>query len=175
MNIKSMAQAALAAALIAVCAQITIPFTIPFALQTFAVALALFILGGKLGTVANAVYLVLGACGLPVFSGFRGGVGHILGATGGFIFGFLLFSLLFWALSAIKGSEKYSFLFAVCGLLVCYLCGALWYGLVFGGEKPLALILPFVIPDLLKILLARFIATRVLRSLKHDISDTVGR
>ena len=65
--------------------------------------------------------------------------------------------------------------FALCGLLVCYLCGAVWYVAVYGGEKPFALILPFMIPDVLKILLARFISTRVLRALHHDKSDTVGR
>ena len=66
----------------AVCAWISIPFGyIAFTMQTFAVMLALFTLGGKWGTASVFVYLLLGAVGLPVFSGFQGGLGVLLGVT----------------------------------------------------------------------------------------------
>ena len=74
---------ALFAALMALCAWVTVPYAVPFTMQTFGVFLALLLLGGKRGTICMAVYLLLGAVGLPVFSGFRGGVGALVGSTGG--------------------------------------------------------------------------------------------
>ena len=88
-----MAYIALFAVLLTVCAWISVPLPVPFTLQTFAIFAALGILGGRRGTWAVAVYLLLGAVGLPVFSGFRGGLGALLGTTGGYILGFLALAL----------------------------------------------------------------------------------
>ena len=78
-----LAYTALFTVLLAVCAWITVPLTVPFTLQTFGVFAALGVLGGRRGTYAVAAYLLLGLAGLPVFSGFRGGPGVLLGTTGG--------------------------------------------------------------------------------------------
>ena len=83
------------AALMAICAWISVPvFDIAFTMQTLAVFLALGLLGGKWGTAAIFIYLLLGAAGMPVFSGFRGGIGMLAGVTGGYLWGFLLSGLL---------------------------------------------------------------------------------
>ena len=98
---------ALFAALIAVCAFITIPMPLPFisfTLQTFGVFAALGILGGRDGTTAVAVYILLGAIGVPVFSGFRGGFGVLIGPTGGYIAGFLGAALVYWLMTARKNT-----------------------------------------------------------------------
>ncbi|MFR0734721.1 MAG: biotin transporter BioY [Oscillospiraceae bacterium] len=109
---------------------------VPFTLQTFGVFAALGLLGGKRGTIAIALYLVLGAVGLPVFSGFRGGFGVLLGTTGGYIFGFLLSGLLYWALTALLGNKGWVRLLAmVLGLLLCYAAGTGWFLLVY-LQKP---------------------------------------
>ena len=84
---------AVCAALIAVCSWISIPAAVPFTLQTFAVFCVLGLLGGKRGTVSILVYILLGAIGLPVFSGFNGGIGALLGTTGGYIIGFIFVGL----------------------------------------------------------------------------------
>ena len=76
MKVKSLVHVAVMAALITLCAWITIPTVVPFTLQTFAIFLAVGILGGKLGSLSVLVYLLLGAVGLPVFSGFSGGIGR---------------------------------------------------------------------------------------------------
>jgi biotin transport system substrate-specific component len=84
-----MTLAAFFAALITVCSWISLPVAdIAFTMQTFGVFLALGLLGGKWGSVAIAIYLLLGAVGMPVFSGFRGGVGMLAGVTGGYLWGF---------------------------------------------------------------------------------------
>ena len=79
-----MAYISLGAVLIALCSWISVPATVPFTLQTFAVLLVCDLLGGRWGLVSVLLYLLMGAVGFPVFSGFSGGLGHLLGMTGGF-------------------------------------------------------------------------------------------
>ena len=74
------------AALITICSWISIPTAVPFTLQTFAVFVVLLILGGERGTLSTIVYVIMGAVGIPVFSGFKGGLGVLFGKTGGYIF-----------------------------------------------------------------------------------------
>ena len=84
MKIRNMVLSGLFAALLALCGWISLPLgSLRFTLQTFGLLLALLTLGGKWGSVTVLVYLALGAMGLPVFSGFQGGIGVLLGPTGG--------------------------------------------------------------------------------------------
>ena len=85
---------AIGVALIAVCSWITVPMTVPFTLQTLAVFAVLLLLGGERGTIATLVYVLMGAIGIPVFAGFSGGLGILLGSTGGYIIGFIFIGLL---------------------------------------------------------------------------------
>lgn len=169
---KDLALCALFAALIAVCAWISIPATVPFTLQTFAIFAALGLLGGKRGTVAVAVYLLLGAVGVPVFAGFQGGIGALLGTTGGYLLGFLLTALIEWGMEARFGSKTGVFLLsAVLGMLVCYAFGTAWYLVVYARTKgaislATALgwcVVPFLIPDAVKIALAVLLRGRLKR------------
>ena len=80
---------------------------VPFTMQTFAVFLALGLLGGRRGTYAVLVYLLLGMIGIPVFSGFRGGPGVLLGTTGGYILGFLGSALVYWLMTARLGTRTW--------------------------------------------------------------------
>ncbi len=169
---KDLALCALFAALIAVCAWISIPATVPFTLQTFAIFAALGLLGGKRGTVAVAVYLLLGAIGVPVFAGFQGGIGALLGTTGGYLLGFLLTALIEWGMEARFGSKTGVFLLsAVLGMLVCYAFGTAWYLVVYARTKgaislATALgwcVVPFLIPDAVKIALAVLLRGRLKR------------
>ena len=80
MKIRTMAQCGLFAALMCICAWVSIPFgDTVFTLQTFCLFLMLELLGGKRGSLVCLLYLLLGIAGLPVFSGFRGGLGVLLG------------------------------------------------------------------------------------------------
>ena len=169
---KDLALCALFAALIAVCAWISIPATVPFTLQTFAIFAALGLLGGKRGTVAVAVFLLLGAIGVPVFAGFQGGIGALLGTTGGYLLGFLLTALIVWGMEARFGSKTGVFLLsAVLGMLVCYAFGTAWYLVVYARTKgaislATALgwcVVPFLIPDAVKIALAVLLRGRLKR------------
>lgn len=172
MKTRDMALCALFAALMAVCAWICIPAAeIAFTLQTFGVALSLGLLGGKHGCVAISVYLLLGAVGAPVFSGFRGGVGVLLGATGGYITGFLAFGLIYWLITALWPRPGAQLTALVLGLLVCYSFGSGWYYLTcLQAGDPVGLwiilikcVLPYLLPDALKLGLALFLTKKLKR------------
>ena len=161
---------ALFAVLMAVCAWITIPMTVPFTLQIFAVFAALATLGGRRGTYAVAVYLLLGAVGLPVGAGFQGGLGWLLGTTGGYIVGFLCIALIYWLMTAKLGdSLPVSIAASVLGLAVCYVFGTIWFMVVYAKSTgPVGVttalgwcVFPYVIPDLLKLVLAVTLSQRV--------------
>ena len=155
-------------ALMAVCSWITIPTLVPFTLQTFAVFLASALLGGKRGTIVVAVYLLLGAVGLPVFSGFTGGVGKLLGVTGGYILGFLAQAIVLWIGERLLGRRPAAFfLSGVLGLAVCYL---LLYTSTTGPVSIAVVlaqcVLPFILPDLVKLLLAMAVGQRLSKALE---------
>ena len=161
---------AISAALIAVCSWISIPTTVPFTLQTFAVFFVLLALGGRRGTIATVIYVLLGAVGLPVFAGFKGGIGALLGNTGGYILGFILMGLIYMLITKIMGEKTVVTIFAlVIGLAVCYAFGTAWFMYVYmrdtGAVGVMTVlswcVIPFLIPDLLKMALAFVISKRV--------------
>ena len=165
---------AICAALIAICSWISIPAAVPFTLQTFAVFSVLGLLGGRRGTVSILVYILLGAIGLPVFTGFNGGVGVLLGTTGGYVLGFVFAGLIYWMMeSHFVGRRPVRFLAMVIGLFICYGFGTAWFMFVYArraGEIALGTaltwcVIPFVIPDLVKMGLAVIFSDR----LKKDI------
>ena len=160
------------AALMAVCSWITIPSVVPFTMQTFAVFLTVGLLGGKRGTIAVVIYLLLGAIGLPVFAGFSGGLAYMMGPTGGYIVGFIGTALVMWFMERQFGSSRTVLIISmVLGLLVCYAFGTVWFMTVYtkstgpiGLGSALSLcVIPYIIPDALKIALAALLCRRLKR------------
>ena len=163
-NIRDICYIALFTALIAVLAQISIPLPggVPLTLQTFAVPLAGLVLGSKRGTIATAVYVLLGAVGVPVFAGFAGGLGIVLGMTGGFIVSFPIMAFL--AGLAVKKSLKSPllWLWLILGALVNYVIGTVWFMVVAGSTLPAALaacVIPFIPTAIIKIILSGIFGT----------------
>ena len=161
---------ALGAVLIAVCSWISIPTTVPFTMQTFAVFFVLSALGGKRGTFAIIVYVLLGAVGGPGFAQFTSGIGILLGNTGGYIVGFIFMGLIYWMVVHFLGKKPWVKILAmVIGLAVCYTFGTAWFMIVYAqanGAVGLAMVLawcviPFIIPDLIKLGLALTLARRL--------------
>ncbi len=172
---RRMALSSLFAALMALCAWISVPVSdIAFTLQTLGVFLALGLLGGKWGTVSILTYLLLGAVGLPVFSAFRGGPGILLGATGGYLLGFLLAGLGYWAVTALFGPRA-SLFGMLLGQLLCYGFGTGWYFLLYARGSSLTAVLtlcvvPYLLPDALKIALAHHLTWRLRRTGRMSLS-----
>ncbi len=183
---RSIAYVALSVVLMAVGAWITVPFgPVPFTLQTFAVMFALFALVPTEALAAIACYLVLGAAGLPVFAGFKGGIASLLGPTGGFIVGFLVAAAIALAVaylvrnvSFFSATESKNFLGAkisagdlarnilmgVVFLAVLYVFGWAWLAISAGMSVEaafVAAVAPFVPIDACKMVLAVLVAQAV--------------
>ena len=175
-----MAYIAVFTVLIAICSWISIPMTVPFTLQTFAVFLSVSILGGRRGTMAVLVYVLLGAVGIPVFAGFTGGPGIILNTTGGYIIGFILSALVMWLTESLFGKKlPVQILSMVLGLLACYAVGTVWFMFVYmrqTGAVGLGTVLgwcviPFIIPDAVKIALALMLGNTLRRPLSKIMNN----
>ena len=168
MRLKSMTYVSIMSVMIAICAWLTIPAPVPFTMQTFGVFFALLFLGGKRGIAAILLYLILGAAGLPVFSGFSGGIGHILGATGGYMLGFLIIGIIYAAFEKITKSKKVLIFSLIPGLMLCYIFGTLWFSVYKGNISFLpaltVCVLPFIVPDLIKLALAVIVSERIKKS-----------
>ena len=178
-----MAYIAVFTVLIAICSWISIPMTVPFTLQTFAVFLSVSILGGRRGTMAVLVYVLLGAVGIPVFAGFTGGPGIILNTTGGYIIGFILSALIMWLTESLFGKKlPVHILSMVLGLLACYAVGTVWFMFVYmrqTGAVGLGTVLgwcviPFIIPDAVKIALALMLGNTLRRPLSKIMNNAQG-
>lgn len=171
---RSIAFTALSIAIMAVSAWITVPFgPIPFTLQMFAVTFAILVLTPKQAISAIAGYLALGAIGVPVFSGMRGGIGVLMGPTGGFLWGYLIGVSLATGLLAIfrsRGVDNFA-VGVACGIVftaVAYACGWFQYMFVAGVgpvESLIVTVAPFIVVDLVKIVAATAAARAVIRAL----------
>ena len=165
-------------AIIAVMAQISIPMPggVPMTLQTLAVPLAAIILGTKRGTAAVVVYLLLGAAGVPVFSGFAGGIGKLFGMTGGFLFSFPLMALAAGLGAQLSHEVKgNAFVRAlplwtglVLGAVVNYAVGTAWFMFVADADLMYSLsacVFPFIPTAVLKIVLAGLLGPMLRKTL----------
>jgi biotin transport system substrate-specific component len=167
---STITRAALMAAVTAVAAQIAIPlpFTpVPFTLQVLAVVLSGFLLGPGYGALAQVVYVLIGAVGVPVFAQFEGGIGVILGPKGGYLLSYpVAAALAGLAAGAIVSAPRprallAGFLWGCAGLAVIYAFGATWLAVVAGLSPTTALVagvLPFVGFDVVKVALAALVA-----------------
>lgn len=167
---KNMVYIGMFSIIIAICSWISIPTAVPFTMQTFGIFCALGLLGGKKGTISTLIYCALGIIGIPVFAGFSGGIGVLLGNTGGYIIGFVLSGLVYWLFTKILGNKVWAmFLSMLLGLIACYIVGTIWFMMVYtsttGSIGVYAVlswcVFPFIIPDLIKIVLAILIVKRV--------------
>ena len=167
---KQIALIAMGVALITVCSWISIPATVPFTLQTFAVCLVTAVFGLRMGIWAVLCYILLGAVGAPVFSGFKGGFGALLGTTGGYIIGFLFTALIVGPAVKTWGRNMPSLILSMAlGILLCYTFGTAWFMLVYAKNSgPIGIgtalgwcVIPYLIPDGAKIVLAALLTGRL--------------
>ena len=171
-----MAQIAICIALIIVCSWLHFPLVVPITMQTFAIFSVLGLVGGKKGMIAILSYVLIGALGLPVFSGFKGGIGVILhDISGGYIIGFILIALIYWIAVAIFGRKPtVEIISLIIGLFVCYLTGTGWYlwiNISHGGSLDFArtlyvCVVPFILPDLVKLGISAVLVGRIRKHLK---------
>lgn len=186
MKVKDLVLVSLFAAMMCLFSIISIPLPtpVPFTLQTFGVAITGGLLGGYLGAMAIIIYILLGAIGLPVFSGMKGGIQVLVGPTGGYIFGFILSAFIIGigmkhvvhkqANPTVKLITM--FLTMSLGLIISYTIGTIqlkyvtnlpWPGAITAG------VLPFFALDLIKTSLSTMVVYGVYPTLVK--SNLIGQ
>ena len=163
---KKLCLSGLFTAFIVICSWITIPSAVPFTLQVFAIVLSCYVLGFY-AFLSYFCYLLLGIIGVPVFSGFNFGISVIIGPTGGFLLGFI-FTILISVIG--KKLAKNQIVLFFIGLVACYIFGTIWYVFIYLKEDFTFIInaikisiLPFVLFDIVKIILAQFISQKLIK------------
>ena len=155
------------AALTAAGAFVSIPIgLVPISLQNLFTFLSGMVLGSRLGTFSQLIYILLGVVGLPVFSGFRGGLGVLLGPTGGFLTGFVISACIIGKLiEKIDDARIWSyFVIGLLGIIIIYACGVTQLLIVteIGFKEAVIVgVVPFLPGDLLKLIIASFLAVRI--------------
>lgn len=142
---------------------------VPATLQTFAIALAAYALGSRKGTMATIIYILLGAVGLPVFGGFKGGMGVIASVTGGFIIGFIPLTILIGLSIKCKSKIKIAIVSFI-GLALCYIIGVTWFVLVSKASMTtgvLVMVLPYLPKDILSLVAAYMVAKKLRKTIKY--------
>lgn len=181
---------ALFAAIITVCSYLAIPIgEISVTLQTFAVCAAAGLLGWKRGVLSVVIYILLGICGIPVFSGFKNFYALLGGASAGYVIGFLFTALLtgFATDNLHKIGDKAKnktlgqitelimlVIAMIIGVAVCYFFGTFWFMTVYKGSVSAEnlqtaltfCVYPFIVPDLIKIIIAAILVNRLKRFVK---------
>ena len=154
----ALAMTALMAAVTCVLAPMAIPIgPVPISLTNLAIYLSLYLLGWKWGTVSYVVYMLIGMVGVPVFSGFTGGLGKLAGPTGGYIIGFVPMAVLAGLVIDRSRSRAVQFVGMAAATAVCYAFGTAWFCLSMDSTVSAALglcVLPFIPGDVVKMLLA---------------------
>lgn len=170
-SIQDICSIAIMTAITAVMAQISIPMPIgvPLTMQTFAVTLTAIILGARKGMFAMIIYILLGAVGVPVFSNFSGGVYHLLGPTGGFLFSFPVMAwLIGWGIEH-KNMKGVFPTMLVFGTVVNLFAGSVYYSFIMKTSLEVALavcMIPFLPLAVVKAVAAAGLGIKLRRRLR---------
>ena len=181
LTIYEICACALITAIMCILSPVAIPIgPVPVTLGLFVVYLAVFILGCRGAVVSTILYILMGMAGLPVFSGYTGGVAKIAGPTGGYLLGYVFVALI-GGVAAEKSAYNLWIAGAalVLGTLVAYVFGTAWFMFVTKNALVYSLgvcVLPFIPFDIAKIVIASALgkAVRVALIRAHLLAGTQG-
>lgn len=161
---------ALMAAVMCILGPMSIPIgEVPISFTNLVIYLTVFLIGARLGTLSYVVYLLLGMAGLPVFSGYQGGLAKLVGPTGGYLVGFILMAVI---CGVVVEKSRYSIPWSVAGMalatLIAYAFGTVWFVMMSQCSVGYALtvcVLPFLVFDFIKIVLAVALGSEIRKRL----------
>ena len=143
---------------------------VPISVMTLIIYLSVYVLGMKMGTISCVIYLLLGFVGVPVFAGYTGGAGKLLGATGGYLAGYIFLTLVS---GFIMEKMSYRRIWCIAGMIagtaVLYAFGTAWFVILMDcgiGYAVSVCVKPFLIGDLAKIVLAELVGQEVRKRLR---------
>ena len=166
-SVQKMAIIALMTAVLCILAPISIPIFIspvPVSLGVLAVYLTAYVLSPLDATISVIIFILLGTFGLPVFSGYSGGLSKLVGPTGGYIIGFLFTVYISSLFIHMKKGIIYDVIGMITGLALCYILGTIWFSYQQGKGFIASLLLcvvPFLIGDAIKIIVAVILGTQI--------------
>lgn len=165
MKTKDMTKIALFTAITCILAPNSIPIgAVPISFTNLVLYISVYILGTKKALISYVIYAILGAVGLPVFSGYSGGLAKLVGPTGGYLVGFI-FLVIISGIFVEKYKNKFLHILGmILGTAAAYLFGTIWYCVqshVGFAEASLVCVVPFVVFDLIKIFIAVMLAGTV--------------
>ena len=170
---KEMIIISLMTAILCILGPITLPIPVspvPISLVTFMIYLSVYIVGMRYATISCLLYLLIGFVGLPVFSGFIGGVGRMFGPTGGYIIGYVFMSVISgFFIDRWITKRVLHIVGMMLGTIICYLFGTIWLSIQAGMSFYAALgagVVPFLIGDSIKIIMAVIIGPLMKKRLK---------
>ena len=172
-SVQKMAIIALMTAVLCILAPISIPVFIspvPISLGVLAIYLTAYVLSPLDATISVIIFILLGTFGLPVFSGYSGGLSKLVGPTGGYIIGFLFTVYISSLFIHMKKSIIYDVIGMITGLALCYILGTIWFSYQQGKGFIASLLLcvvPFLIGDAIKIIVAVILGTQINKRLAH--------
>ncbi len=174
LSTKQMALIGVMTAVTCILGPIAIPLPIspvPISFTNLAIYLTVYVLGMKAGTISYLVYLLVGFAGLPVFSGFTGGVGKLAGPTGGYLVGFIFMAIIAgWAIEHFQGKYMFHVLGMVIGTMVCYVFGTVWLSGQLGISFTAGLgagVIPYLPGDAAKIILAVLVGPKLRKEIRR--------
>lgn len=172
-SVQKMAIIALMTAVLCILAPISIPVFIspvPVSLGVLAVYLTAYVLSPLDATISVIIFILLGTFGLPVFSGYSGGLSKLVGPTGGYIIGFLFTVYISSLFIHMKKGIIFDVIGMITGLALCYILGTIWFSYQQGKGFIASLLLcvvPFLIGDAIKIIVAVILGTQLNKRLTH--------
>mgnify|MGYP002754893124 CR=1 FL=1 len=172
-SVQKMAIIALMTAVLCILAPISIPVFIspvPISLGVLAIYLTAYVLSPLDATISVIIFILLGTFGLPVFSGYSGGLSKLVGPTGGYIIGFLFTVYISSLFIHMKKGIIFDVIGMITGLALCYILGTIWFSYQQGKGFIASLLLcvvPFLIGDAVKIIVAVILGTQINKRLAH--------
>ena len=166
----AIAKIALSTSIMCILGPFTLPIgPVPISFTNLAIYLALYMLGWKRGTISYLVYVLIGLAGLPVFSSYGSGFAKLFGPTGGYIIGFIFMAVIAGLFIDKFTANNYLCITGMAfGMIVCYAFGTSWLAYAAHMKMPAAIaagIIPFIIGDSIKIILASFVGANIRKQL----------
>lgn len=178
-TVYQMTTMALMAALMCVVGPMSVPIgPVPISFTNFVIYLAVWLLERQGAAVSYCVYLLIGVVGMPVFSGYSGGLGKLMGPTGGYLIGFIFMAMI---CSLVTRRTNYHAAFSMAGMAVAtavaYAFGTIWF--MVQAKAPLGYslatcVIPFIPGDLAKIIVAGMLGVTVRKGLLRSGLLTAG-
>ena len=167
LKVRDITITAIFTALTAILAQISIPLPfspVPITFQVMAVYISAIILGSRLGTLSQIIYILVGAIGIPIFVNFQGGLNVVFGPSGGYLISYPIVAFIVGKISDKSLSYIQSAAVLIASLLLCYGMGVIQLSFITNITIKKALVigvLPFIPLDVIKITLAYLLGNRV--------------